>query len=87
MQANLLINVDDDDLQYRHTFIQLKYVRKEIQLKYPDLCKEYRLNGSKIFNSQTGEIVWKYAWDSIYAILWKDGRLAKILNKLIRSVK
>lgn len=86
-QNSIQVDYEDDDIQYKGIFIPLEYVRKEIKKKFPDFIKEYRLNGSKKFNSCTGEIIWKYAWDNIIATLWKSNRLDVILRQLIKNIK
>jgi hypothetical protein len=84
------IAVRANDIIYRDVWIRLTLVKQLIQLNFKEEeYSEFRLESSKTFNTKTGKIEYKYAWDSIICHLWaeQNEKMKPILDSLVDTVK
>ena len=59
---------------------------KHILLRdYPKLCAKYELKSGRTLNQ--GEIIRKYAWDSICAKVEAKGKFKKVLEEIYKGSK
>jgi len=78
------INTQDQDIEYKGLFFPFKAVRKIIQSQLsPEHLSDYCIH--KTFNTRTGQIERKYAWESVFQMLMELGLLHMILDEIIQK--
>jgi hypothetical protein len=78
------ISIDWEEGCVKHAgfYIELRFVKEWI-LKNTDIANDYVI--FKTFNSKTGEIDRKYAWDTILFLVNKDIGLKNVFNEILQN--
>ena len=79
------IDYQNRNVRFKGVNIQLEKVKEMVIKKYPALVQEFQVH--KSFNSKTGNIDRKYAWDSIFYHLKTKKLFIRGLERLIKGVK
>ena len=79
------IDWDSQTVKHNSQVIDLKRVKDAISNLAPKLIDHYKF--SPKFNSKTGEITYKYAWDSIFFDFHKSFGLKNLLDIIVRDKK
>ena len=73
----------EEEIQLGETFVTKRQLRKAVLSLYPELVEQYKIHSS--FDKESGEIVKKYAWHSVFEIINRDGRSDIVIKKLIEG--
>lgn len=69
------------EVLYRGIRFPLRFIREFIKKNIDEeLYRQFRLDSSRVFNSRTGAIEYKYAWDSVVCHLYAEH------NEVFRSM-
>lgn len=77
------LDFHEEEIDYDGLKITFRLLKKHIERVLPDYIKEFQI--FKTFNSRTGNIDRKYAWDSIFYNLRDNGKLEKIIKSIINE--
>ena len=76
--------VDGEDVIWKGIYIPLRILKEEIIKNFgEESISNFQID--KKFNSQTGKIERKYAWDNIILTFYEEGKLNRILEGLQRA--
>ena len=72
--------IQGEEILYRGLYIPLKKVKRVVEEEFPrEVLRKYQID--KSFDKSTGNISYKYAWDSI--LHDNENKVKVILNRLI----
>lgn len=80
----LRINTNKQEIEYKDLFFPFNAVRRVLMDTFPEE-RFFKFCIHKTFNTHTGRIDRKYAWDSIFQDLHTNGLLSPVLDEIIRN--
>jgi hypothetical protein len=81
----IIINSNAQELEYKGLYFPFRAVKKKILTEGLTDKELAQYCVHKTFNTKTGEIDRKYAWESIFNDLLKCGALGLLLDQIIQE--